>query len=141
MLLRILTLIIALLVLPDVYIYFMYIRLWTRKWWLRTLWFLPSIGIAITAVLIMSSNDMKPEHQSWVSNFMFAFLAICGPKALFTVFDSIGHGINWLVTRGAKKRDDTECIFVRLMRIFGMALAILAFSILSFGYFIPYPLP
>ena len=136
MLLRILTLIIALLVLPDVYIYFMYIRLWTRKWWLRTLWFLPSIGIAITAVFIMSSNDMKPEHQSWVSYFMFAFLAICGPKALFTVFDSIGHGINWLVTRGAKKRDDTECIFIRLMRIFGMALAILAFSILSFGYFI-----
>ena len=136
MLLRILTLIIALLVLPDVYIYFMYIRLWTRKWWLRTLWFLPSISIAITAVFIMSSNDMKPEHQSWVSYFMFAFLAICGPKALFTVFDSIGHGINWLVTRGAKKRDDTECIFIRLMRIFGMALAILAFSILSFGYFI-----
>lgn len=136
MLLKILTLIIALLVLPDLYIYLMYMRRWTKNWWLRALCFLPSLAIASSAAFIMSSNDMKPEHQPWVSTFMFAFLAVCAPKAIFMIFDGIGHGINWIVTRGAKKRDDSECIFVRLLRILGMALAIFSLGLLAFGYFI-----
>ena len=67
MLLRILLLIIILLILPDFYIYLVYIRHWTQQKWLRLLWFLPSIAIAIATVVIISSNDMRPEHQAWVS--------------------------------------------------------------------------
>lgn len=137
MLLRILLLIILLLTLPDAYIYIMYIRNWTRRWWLRALWFVPSAVLAISAAVIIGSNDMKPEHQAWVSVFMFALLAFCAPKALFMVFDGLGHGINWLVTRGAKQRDDDdECLFVRIFRIIGMAIALFALGILCFGYFV-----
>ncbi|MBR0046406.1 MAG: metallophosphoesterase [Bacteroidaceae bacterium] len=135
MLLRILILIILLLTLPDVYIHFMYTRHWTKQPWLRALWFLPSITLAIADIIIMSSNDMKPEHQPWVSIFMFAFLAICAPKALFMVFDALGHGINWIVTNGAKNQEEYDCIFVRIFRIIGMSLALFAIVLLCFGYF------
>ena len=136
MLLRILLLIVLLLVLPDTYIYIMYIRRWTKQWWLRALWWMPSLLLAIAAAVIISSNDMKPEHQPWVSIFMFAFLACCAPKALFMLMDGIGQGINWMVTGGAKTREGYDCIFVRIFRIIGMALALFSIGLLCFGYFI-----
>lgn len=137
MLLRILILICALLSLPDLYIYYMYARRWTNKRWLRLLWFVPSLLIAISAGIIIGSNDMKPEHQAWVSIFMFFFLACCAPKALFMLWDGLGHAINWMVSRGAKNREEEgDCIFVRIFRIIGMALAIFTLALLSFGYFV-----
>ena len=136
MLLRILLLIILLLVLPDTYIYLMYIRRWTKRFWPRLLWFVPSFVLAIAAAAIISSNDMKAEHQAWVSIFMYVFLALCAPKALFMLFDGIGQGINGMVTGGAKTRDGYDCIFVRIFRIIGMALAMFAFALLTLGYFV-----
>lgn len=137
MLLRILILIILLLTLPDIYIYLMYIRRRAQKWWLRLLWFTPSLCIAIAAGSIISSNDMKPEHQAWVSIFMFFFLACCAPKTLFMLLDGVGQSINWVVSRGAKTHDEEgDCFFVRIFRIIGMSLAIFAFSLLCFGYFV-----
>ncbi|MBO4673330.1 MAG: metallophosphoesterase [Bacteroidaceae bacterium] len=133
---RILILIIILLVAPDLYIYFMYIRRWTSNPWLRILWFVPSIALAITAAIIISTGDMRPEHQAWVSIFMYAFLVLCAPKALFMVMDGIGQGINQLVTtQGARSREEYDSLFVRFFRILGMALAIFSFSLLTYGYF------
>lgn len=115
----------------------MYARRWTNKRWLRLLWFAPSLLIAISAGIIIGSNDMKPEHQAWVSIFMFFFLACCAPKALFMLLDGLGHAINWMVSRGAKNREEEgDCIFVRIFRIIGMALAIFTLALLSFGYFV-----
>ena len=79
---------------------------------------------------------MKAEHQAWVSIFMYVFLALCAPKALFMLFDGMGQGINGMVTGGAKTSDGYDCIFVRIFRIIGMALAMFAFALLTFGYFI-----
>lgn len=136
MLLRIVVLIILMLVLPDIYIYIMYICRWTQQWLLRLLWFLPSLLLAILAALIISSNDMKPEHQPWVGVFMLVFLLLCIPKTLFMVCDGIGHSVNWIVSHGAKGQEGFECIFTRACRILGMTLGILSASILCFGYFI-----
>ena len=136
MLLRILLLIILLLILPDIYIYLVYIRHWTQKKWLRFIWFLPSIGITIATAVIIASNDMLPEHQAWVSIYMYTFLLFCAPKALFMVIDGIGQGINWMVTGGMKTRDGYDCLFVRIIRIVAMAIALFAIALLSFGYFI-----
>ena len=136
MLLRILFLIILLLVLPDLYIYWVYIRNWTKQRWLRLLWFVPSLALAVSAALIISSNDMRPEHQAWVSVYMYVFLLLCAPKALFMVVDGIGHLINWIVTGGKKTREGYDCIFVRIFRIVGMALALFAIALLTYGYFI-----
>ncbi|MDE5740109.1 MAG: hypothetical protein K2H92_07365, partial [Bacteroidaceae bacterium] len=137
MLLRILILICVLITLPDLYIYYMYARRWTRRRWLRLLWFVPSLLLAIAAGFIIGHNDMKPEHQAWVSLFMFFFLACCAPKALFMLWDGVGHALNWLFSRGAKRRDEEEsCVLVRICRIIGMALAIFALGVLCFGYFV-----
>lgn len=123
MLLRILILILIMLGLPDTYIYIMYIRKWTKRLWLRLLWWLPSLALLIAMLCIMSSNDMKPEHQPWVSIYMFVFLCICAPKTLFSLFDGIGHLLR-------------ANVLVRSFRIVGMTLAIFACIILCFGYFI-----
>ena len=72
MLLKILPLIILLLALPDAYIYWMYIRHWTKQRWLRLLWFLPSFILTIACAIIIYTNDMLPEHQVWASIFMFS---------------------------------------------------------------------
>lgn len=136
MLLRIIILIVLLLALPDTYIYLMYVRSWTSNRTVRLLWWLPSLLLAIAAVVIISSNDMKPEHQPWVSIYMILLLCLCAPKTLFMLFDGIGHGINWLVTWGAKDREEEgDCIFVRISRIVGMTLAFVALALLLFGYF------
>ena len=135
MLLKILILIILLLTLPDAYMYFIYVKHWTKSTSLRLLWFLPSLALAVAAIVIMASNDMKPEHQPWVSIYMFLLFFFCAPKALFMVFDGLGHGINWMVTGGAMNREEYDCLFVRLFRIVGMALALFAICLLCFGYF------
>jgi hypothetical protein len=96
---------------------------------------MPSIALAISAGIIMGSGDMRPEHQPWVSMFMYCFLALCAPKALFMIVDGIGQGINKLVTGGKKDDEGYDCLFVRGVRIIGMALAIFAFSLLTYGYF------
>lgn len=136
MLLKILPLIILLLALPDAYIYWMYIRHWTKQRWLRLLWFLPSFILTIACAIIIYTNDMLPEHQMWASIFMYLFLLFCAPKTLFMVLDGIGHLINGLVTGGAKTREGYDCLFVRIFRIMGMALALFSIALLSFGYFV-----
>ena len=136
MLLRIIVLIVLMLVLPDTYIYIMYISRWTQQWAMRLLWFFPSLLLASAAVVIMSSNDMKPDHQPWVGLFMLIFLLLCVPKTLFMLCDSIGHFVNWIVSHGAKEPYGIECIFTRTFRILGMTLGIVAASILCFGYFV-----
>lgn len=136
MLLRIVVLIVLMLVLPDVYIYIMYIRRWMHRWLLRIAWFLPSLLLAVAAGFIMSSDDMKPDNQHWVGIFMLVFLLLCVPKTLFMVFDSIGHFVNWIVSHGAKEQEGHECIFTRTFRILGMTLGIMSVCILCFGYFV-----
>ena len=136
MLLRIAILIILMLVLPDTYIYLMYIRRWTRRLSLRLLCFLPSLLLAIAAIAIMSSNDMKPEHQSWVSMYMMAFLVVCIPKTLFMVCDIIGHFLIWIIFQVLQAPRRFKHIFARIFRIIGMSLSIMAASVLCFGYFV-----
>lgn len=136
MLLRIAILILLLLVLPDIYIYRMYVKRWTSKLWTRLLWFAPSAMLAIAAVIIMASNDMKPEHQASVSIYMIAMLCICAPKTLFSLIDGIGHATNWAISRGAKKREGADSVFVRVMRVIAMSVAFFSLFILSYGYFV-----
>lgn len=122
MLLRILILILIMLGLPDAYIFIMYIKRWTKNVWLRLLWWLPSIALLVAMFVIMGSNDMKPEHQPWVSIYMIVFLGICAPKTLFSIFDGVGH----LLRHNA---------IVRIFRIIGMSIALFAFLVLCYGYF------
>lgn len=132
MLLRILTLILVMLFVPDLYIFLMYIRRWTKSIAWRMLWWLPTLALLFAAFVIMHSNDMKPEHQPWVGMFMISFMSVCVPKTLFWLFDGLGHLLS-LPFYKKEKQCDNWC--VRLMRIVGMTLSLFAFIILSVGYF------
>lgn len=132
MLLRILTLILVMLFVPDAYIYLMYIRRWTKNIGWRLLWWLPTLALLVSAFAIMQSNDMKPEHQPWVGMYMIAFLGICVPKTLFWVLDGVGHVIALPFCKREKWNDN---VCVRVMRIVGMTFSISTFLILALGYF------
>lgn len=121
MLYRIIILLLALLILPDIYIYWMYVRKWTRRCCLRVLNFVPSAILLASMTAIISSNDMLPDHQPYVGIFMFTVLLICIPKFLFSLIDGIGHLFPSTFTK-------------RIFRMSGMTLAFFSMFILCFGY-------
>lgn len=123
MLLRIIILLVLILVLPDAYIYLLYIRKWTTSKAKRLLWFLPAALLFIAMIIIICTNDMKPDHQVWASTFMLVCLLMFAPKALFAVFDGIGHIVK-------------NHIFRRCFRIIGMTLAMFSAFLICYGYFI-----
>lgn len=121
MLFRIIILLLALLLLPDLYIYWMYVRKWTSRWWLRLLSWIPLFSLLGSMIYLMTSNDMKPENQPLVGIFMVVFMTICIPKFLFAFFDSIGHLFHSLLVK-------------RYVRIFAMSLSLFAVIILVYGH-------
>lgn len=122
MLFRILILLIVLLVVPDVYMYFAYVRRWTSRWYLRLLTFLPSILLLVYMLLVLRMDDMTAEHQVTVGRFMIIFLLVTVPRFLFTVFDLIA-----MIGKG---------LYRRIVRIFAMTIALFSVIVLLYGYFI-----
>ena len=122
MLLKIIILLLALLFLPDAYIFPMYICRWTKRWWLRVLYFLPTLLLIAFMVAVMGANDMKPSVQPYVGLFMVVFLAVCVPKFLFAFVDLLG-----CLFRAVSVR--------RVFRILAMCLAFFSLFLLCAGYF------
>lgn len=122
MLLKIIILLLALLFLPDAYIFPMYICRWTKRWWLRVLYFLPTLLLIAFMVAVMGANDMKPSVQPYVGLFMVVFLAVCVPKFLFALVDLLG-----CLFRASSVR--------RVFRILAMCLAFFSLFLLCAGYF------
>lgn len=122
MLYRIIILLLVLLILPDLYIYWIYVRKWTRRCCLRVLSFAPSAILLTAMTAIMSSNDMKPDNQPYVGLFMTVMLLICLPKFLFSFIDCIG-------------RLFPSPRIWRTFRISGMSIALFSILILCCGCF------
>lgn len=112
----------ALLVLPDAYIFPKYVCRWTKRWWIRSLYFLPTLLLVAFMATLMLANDMKPSVQPLVGVFMVCLLVVCVPKTLFAIIDGVGHVF------------PTESVR-RVFRIVGMCLAMFALFILGYGYF------
>ncbi|MCR4612644.1 MAG: metallophosphoesterase [Bacteroidaceae bacterium] len=119
MLFRILFLLFILIIVPDVYIYFRYVRRWTCHWLWRALTFLPTILLLLYMLLVLHHDDMRVEHQPVIGLFMFIFLLYTVPRMLFTLLDLMG----WLV-------------FPRIVRITAMTVALFSCILLCYGYFI-----
>lgn len=123
MLFRILILLFVLLIVPDAYIYGMYVRRWTKRWGLRALVFLPSVLMLVYLLCVLGQDDMHVEHQTMVGRFMIIFLLFTIPRILFTIFDALG----WLFFRKIER-----CR--RIMRIVAMTLSLFAVILLCYGY-------
>ncbi len=121
MFIKTIALLLALLLLPDIYIYFMYIVRWTRSRLWRALYFLPSILLFIYMLSIRIGVAAAPDHQHAVGVFFIIFLCICAPKAVFLIIDGLGH----LLRQDALRR---------VFRILAMAAAGTSVLILLTGY-------
>ena len=123
MLLRVLILLAILLVVPTVYIYFGYVRHWTKKVRLRLLTFVPAVALLIYLLVVLHFDDMHVEHQVMVGRFMVIFLAFTVPPMLFTLIDCWG----WI-------RRNTS--FQRIVRIVAMTVALFSLIVLGYGYYV-----
>lgn len=121
MFIKTIALLLALLILPDIYIYFKYIVKWTKNRLWRALYFLPSFLLVIYMFAIKIGTAAPPDHQHAVGVFFIIFLCICVPKAVFAIIDGIGN-----IVRSGR--------FRRAVRILAMAIAGTTVLILLTGY-------
>ena len=83
---------VVLMALPDWYIYRHYIsRL--KHFWLRRLYWLPSILLLIGMVLIFISFEPRPEAMNRLSLFLITFLCFNVPKAIFSLATLLFKGL------------------------------------------------
>ena len=144
MLSRVLLVLFILLIVPDLYIYYVYVRKWTKTWWKRALYFLPSLLLLIYLIVVLSHDDLHAEHQPMVGTLMIIFLTLTAPKMMFTVFDAVGLGAEHLTARlkpdrqyteeAIAKKEQRSKITRRYIRLFAMAIGICAVFIILYGY-------
>lgn len=123
MLLRLIVILLTLLILPDIYIYMVYVKSWTKsvKW--RILCWLPSFILLVAMIVIMASDSMRASNQPIIGMFLVVFLSICVSKAFFAIIDGIGHLCRQRTAR-------------RVFRILAMTVAMFSFMMHYYGYFI-----
>ena len=121
MFIKTIALLLALLFLPDIYIYFMYIVKWTKSWLWRGLFFLPTALLIIYMLSVRIGTAAGPDHQHAIGVFFIIFLCITAPKAVFFIIDGLGHLV-------------PSDIIGRIFRIVAMAAAGTAVLILLTGY-------
>lgn len=121
MLLRNILLYLLLLALPDIYIYMMYIRRWTDKWYIRIAFFVPSVLLLSFMAFLIGANEMRAEMQPLLGVFVFIFMLLTVPKALFSVFDGIFHVF--------------PKSLLRCSRIVAMSISIFSVLLLAYGFF------
>ncbi len=98
MLERLLPLFLLLLLLPDLYIDWRYLRKSRASWlstpyrrrWIRQVWWTPSILFAIAAIYLLTSNDYSPFHLAITGQLLLASYFFIFPKLLFTLFSLLG---------------------------------------------------
>lgn len=145
MLSRVLLVLFILLIVPDIYIYYVYVRKWTKTWWKRLLYFVPSALLLTYLLVVLSHDDLRAEHQPMVGTLMIVFLTLTAPKMLFTLFDAAGMGASRLTARLKADRTYTEEALAakeqrskevrRYIRLFAMAFGLCASLIVLYGYF------
>ena len=144
MLQRVLIVLFILLIVPDAYIYYVYVRRWTSLWWKRALFFLPSLLLLTYLIIVLAYDDFRAPHQPMVGTLMIVFLTVTAPKMLFTIFDALGSGAGKLKARLKPDREYTEedverkeqqgKVLRRYIRLFAMALALCSAFIILYGY-------
>ena len=73
------------LLIPDLYIYFCYIRKYTHKLWLRLAWWLPTLLLiaAFVHLMFLSGPNHMAQNPHAIGHMAIAILLFTVPKALF----------------------------------------------------------
>lgn len=79
------------IVLSDLYIDMHYFRKhYHIKRWQRVLWWTPAIIMVIYTCLLATIRNFAPSDLTWLNLYLLLIGLFVGPKAVFTVFSSIG---------------------------------------------------
>lgn len=84
MLIKLFLFFLTLLILPDTYIYKVYIRRVSQKW-IRWAYWIPSLLLLLGMALIFSIHEPRPDSMQRLSHFLLIFLCFAVPKALFVI--------------------------------------------------------
>ncbi len=84
-----LILFILLIVLPDVFLYFRYLR--KRPWWYTLLCFVPTFLLLLATVFLSRQPDFIPDNITWVNVYLFAIGLIPVAKWLFLLCSLCGR--------------------------------------------------
>ena len=131
MLTRITLLVAVLLLLPTLYIHFVYVARCTSLHAWRLLSFLPALLLAAYFLWARQYDDLLPDHQGIIGTFVFILLLICVPALLFCLVDALGRLLCWLLALCAG-----HPLSLRPVRIIALALSLSALLILLHGYFL-----
>ena len=131
MLSRIYLLVAALLLLPTLYIHFVYVARCTNPHAWRALTFLPAILMAAYFLWAKQYDDLLPSHQGIIGTFVFVLLLVTAPAVLFCLVDILNRLICWLIGLFAG-----GAVSQRPGRIIALTFTLIAAFILLHGFFI-----
>ena len=87
------------IVLSDVYIDAHYFRKHYKiSWWLRLLWWIPTIFLVCYTCILASIRNFAPTDLTWLNTYLVLIGMVVGPKAIFTLFSSIGWFVRKYIT-------------------------------------------
>ena len=133
MLTRILPLIIALILLPTLYVHCLYVLPCTRWGAWRWLTFLPAACLTAYFLWAMQYEDLRPQAQPIIGAFVFVLLLCTVPALLFCIVDVLGRFVGWIA--GLCLSGHAPLI-QRPARILALTVALIAALILLHGYFL-----
>ncbi len=122
---RITFILILSLFIPDLYIYFVYIAKQTRKWWLKCLWWLPTIilTVAFFQLMYFSGHNAMSNHPHAIGIMGVTTLLFAFPKITFMLCSIIGIALHGLI----------KIIPCKPFIIIGFALASISFCCILYG--------
>ena len=115
MIARSLLLYLLLIVLPDVYIDYRFLR--RSRWWRRLLWWLPALVMVVYTVKLAMEPNFVPDRPSDLHLYLFLLGLLVVPKAVFVLFSLAGRLLMMLC---------------RVRRNYGNLLGLLAVPLLWF---------
>lgn len=99
MIARIVIPLLLIIVLSDVYIDVHYFRKHYKiSWWLRLLWWIPTIFLVTYTAGLASIKDFAPHDLTWLNTYLVLIGLVVGPKAIFALFSSIGWFVRKFIT-------------------------------------------
>jgi len=92
-----LILLLLFIILPDVYLYWRYLR--KKRLWYALPWFLPCLFFIAATVFFSREKDFVPDDMTWLNVYLFLLVLIVGGKFLFSIASLCGRN-GWKIGIG-----------------------------------------
>ncbi len=94
---RIWGLLIALIIVPDIYIWLHYYRTrYLHNRFIRRVWWIPCAVMTVYTIGLSTIRNFAPTDLTWLNTYLFLFGIFIGPKALFALCSWIGSALRAL---------------------------------------------